>query len=468
AALGSASATDGCGAVTNISFNDAPATTAGCVVTQVRTFTAVDACNNSSTISRSVSWTADQTPPTFSGSYSPVALGCNPLSTDITAALGSATATDGCGAVTNISFNDAPATTAGCVVTQVRTFTAVDACNNSATVSRTVTWTSDQTPPTFSGSYSPVALGCNPLSTDITAALGSATATDGCGAVTNISFNDAPATTAGCVVTQVRTFTAVDACNNSATVSRTVTWTSDATPPTFTGSYSPVALGCNPLSTDITAALGSASATDGCGAVTNISFNDAPATTAGCVVTQVRTFTAVDACNNSATVSRTVTWTSDATPPTFTGSYSPVALGCNPLSTDITAALGSASATDGCGAVTNISFNDAPATTAGCVVTQVRTFTAVDGCNNSSTISRSVSWTADQTPPTFSGSYSPVALGCNPLSTAITAALGSASATDGCGAVTNISFNDAPATTAGCVVTQVRTFTAVDACNNSS
>src|SRR4029453_7746759 len=158
----------------------------------------------------------------------------------------------------------------------------------------------------------------------------------------------------------------------------------------------------------------------------------------------------VDACNNSSTISRSVSWTSDLTPPTFTGSYTNVFLGCNPTPSDITAALGSASATDGCGAVTNITFSDATATTANCIVTQVRTFTAVDGCNNSSTISRSVSWTSDLTPPTFTGTYSPVTLGCNPAPSDITAALGSASATDGCGAVTNITFSDATATTANC------------------
>ena len=47
---------------------------------------------------------------------------------------------------------------------------------------------SDQTPPTFSGSYAPVVFGCNPSAADITAALGSASATDGCGTVTNITF----------------------------------------------------------------------------------------------------------------------------------------------------------------------------------------------------------------------------------------------------------------------------------------
>src|SRR4030095_8846871 len=295
-----------------------------------------------------------------------------------------ATATDGCGTPT-ISSSDATPTTAGCIVTQVRTFTALDACGNTATVTRTVSWTSDLTPPTFTGTYTNVTLGCNPLPTDITAALGSATATDGCGTPT-ISSSDATPTTAGCIVTQVRTFTALDACGNSATTSRTVSWTSDLTPPVFTGTYTNVTLGCNPLPTDITAALGSATATDGCGNPT-ISSSDAPPTTAGCIVTQVRTFTALDGCGNTATVTRTVSWTSDLTAPVFTGTYTNVTLGCNPLPTDITAALGSATATDGCGLPT-ISSSDATPTTAGCIVTQVRTFTALDACCNSGTTFR--------------------------------------------------------------------------------
>ena len=52
---------------------------------------------------------------------------------------------------------------------------------------------------------------------------------------------------------------------------------------------------------------------------------------------QTRTFTATDACGNTATISRTVTWTEDVTPPVFTGSYATVDLGCNP--TNIAATL---------------------------------------------------------------------------------------------------------------------------------
>ena len=232
----------------------------------------------------------------------------------------------------------------GCLRTQVRTFTATDACGNTATVTRSVTWTEDITPPAFTGTYTDVTLGCNP--TNIDATLGSATATDGCGAVT-LTQSDAAISSNGCLRTQVRTFTATDACGNTATITRSVTWTEDITPPVFTGSYTDVTLGCNP--TNIDATLGSATATDGCGAVT-LTQSDAAISSNGCLRTQVRTFTATDACGNTATVTRSVTWTEDITPPVFTGSYTDVTLGCNP--TNIDATLGSATATDGCGAVT--------------------------------------------------------------------------------------------------------------------
>ena len=58
----------------------------------------------------------------------------------------------------------------------------------------------------------------------------------------------------------------------------------------------------------------------------------------GCLRSQTRTFTATDACGNTATISRSVTWTEDVTPPVFTGSYATVDLGCNP--TNISATLG--------------------------------------------------------------------------------------------------------------------------------
>src|SRR4029078_4024511 len=315
---GSATATDACGTPT-VTSSDGLINSTGCSRSQTRTFIATDACGNTATITRTVNWTSDLIPPVFAGSYTTVPLGCNPAASDITAALGSATATDACGTVTNITFSDGSISTSTCSSSQTRTFTAVDGCGNSATISRTVSWLSAPSPPAIIITPASVTLGCNPAASDITAALGSATATAAC-STPIVTFTDGAISSNGCLRSQIRTFIASDGCGNSATAARTVTWTSDQTPPTFTGAYPDVTLGCNPLASDITAALGSASATDGCGTTTRTSA-DGSITTNGCLRSQIRTFTAIDACGNSATITRTVNWTSDNTPPVFTGSY---------------------------------------------------------------------------------------------------------------------------------------------------
>ena len=450
--LGSASATDACGAVT-ITQSDGAVVSNGCDRSRTRTFTARDGCNNTSTTSRTVRWIADVTPPSFTGSYTDVNLGCNPANPD--GSLGSASATDACGAVT-ITQSDGAVVSSGCDRSRTRTFTARDGCNNTSTTSRTVRWIADVTPPSFTGSYTDVNLGCNPANPD--GSLGSASATDACGAVT-ITQSDGAVVSNGCDRSRTRTFTARDGCNNTSTTSRTVRWIADVTPPSFTGSYTDVNLGCNPANPD--GSLGSASATDACGAVT-ITQSDGAVVSNGCDRSRTRTFTARDGCNNTSTTSRTVRWIADVTPPSFTGSYTDVNLGCNPANPD--GSLGSASATDACGAVT-ITQSDGAVVSNGCDRSRTRTFTARDGCNNTSTTSRTVRWIADVTPPSFTGSYTDVNLGCNPANP--DGSLGSASATDVCGAVT-ITQSDGAVVSNGCDRSRTRTFTARDGCNNTS
>ena len=65
------------------------------------------------------------------------------------------------------------------LVSQTRTFTARDACGNTSTASRTVTWTADLTPPVNHCKwYYYIHLDVIQLLADINAALGTATATD--------------------------------------------------------------------------------------------------------------------------------------------------------------------------------------------------------------------------------------------------------------------------------------------------
>ena len=233
---------------------------------------------------------------------------------------------------------------------KTRTFTATDGCGNTATASRTVTWTADVTAPTITATGGFINPGCNPTTGDINGALGSASATDACGTPT-VSSSDGAVTSNGCARSQTRTFTASDACGNTSTTSRTATWTADVTAPTITATGGSLTLGCNPTTGDINGALGSATATDACGTPT-VSSSDGTVTSNGCARSQTRTFTARDACGNTSTTSRTATWTADVTAPVITATGGSLTLGCNPTTGDINGALGSATATDACGTPT--------------------------------------------------------------------------------------------------------------------
>ena len=75
--------------------------------------------------------------------------------------------------------------------------------------------------------------------------LGTATATDVCGAVT-ITSSDGAVVSNGCNRSQNKNIHCNRWLCNTSTTSRTVRWIADITPPVFTGSYADVNLGCNP------------------------------------------------------------------------------------------------------------------------------------------------------------------------------------------------------------------------------
>jgi hypothetical protein len=446
-AAGQAIATDNCGTPTitsalgNIIEN-------GCYRSQTRTYTATDACGNTSTCEQVFTWTVDTTDPVFTSCPQGADLGCNPNGVP---AAGQAIATDNCGTPTitsalgNITEN-------GCYRSQTRTYTATDACGNTSTCDQVFTWTVDTTDPVFTSCPQGADLGCNPNGVP---AAGQAIATDNCGTPTitsalgNIIEN-------GCYRSQTRTYTATDACGNTSTCEQVFTWTVDATDPVFTSCPQGADLGCNPNGVP---AAGQAIATDNCGTPTitsalgNITEN-------GCYRSQTRTYTATDACGNTATCDQVYTWTVDTTDPVFTSCPQGADLGCNPNGVP---AAGQAIATDNCGTPTitsalgNITEN-------GCYRSQTRTYTATDACGNTSTCEQVFTWTVDTTDPVFTSCPQGADLGCNPNGVP---AAGQAIATDNCGTPTitsalgNITEN-------GCYRSQTRTYTATDACGNTS
>jgi len=166
-------------------------------------------------------------------------------------------------------------------------------------VSRTITWTSDTTAPVITATGTTLTLACNPTAAAIDAALGTATATDGCGPVTPTA-STGNVTTTGCSRSQTRTWTATDACGNAAlSVSRTITWTSDTIAPVITCPGNITQGACNNIVTY------TATATDNCGPVTP-TFSIVSGSTFPIGTTTV-TVSATDACGNTGTCSFTVT-----------------------------------------------------------------------------------------------------------------------------------------------------------------
>src|SRR5258705_12449206 len=110
------------------------------------------------------------------------------------------------------------------------------------------------------------------------------------------------------MIRQTRTSTLSHYSTHSRSTSRTATWTEDLTAPTITATGNDAPLGCNPAAAAIDAALGSATATDACDRQT-VMFKKGTIIGDGCIISKKRTFTATDICGNTATTSRTATWT---------------------------------------------------------------------------------------------------------------------------------------------------------------
>jgi len=143
--------------------------------------------------------------------------------------------------------------------------------------------------------------------------LGAATFTEGCGDA--VLASDFATVTPGCAATTSITVTWIvaDACNQTATDSATFT-VIDTTAPVLTVP-GPISVACGePGTADaLQAWLGSATASDVCGAAAIITTRSP--TPGGCTATIQ--WTATDECGNAVSASSTYTITGDVTPPTM-------------------------------------------------------------------------------------------------------------------------------------------------------
>jgi hypothetical protein len=225
-------------------------------------------------------------------------------------------------------------------------------------------------------------------------------------------------------------------------------------------------LGCNPTGAQIEGAFGTAGATDNCTQNPTVTSSDG-SVSGGCTKTKTRTWTATDGCGNTSSTSRTVTWTDDTQPPTITVTGHNGNLGCNPTGAQIEAAFGTAGATDNCTQNPTLTSSTG-GVTGGCTKSQTRTWTATDGCGNTSSTSRTVTWTADTQSPVFTNTPASVDIDCGtPVPDPVTP-----TATDNCTQSPTVTLTGTTDNASDCsngfsrIIT--RTWTATDGCGNTA
>ncbi|MFK7968843.1 MAG: hypothetical protein AB8F95_00680 [Bacteroidia bacterium] len=232
-ATGMATATDACDNAPVITFSDASTQGAsGCALYSyviTRTWTATDACGNSTPCTQTIT-VGDNADPVIT-CPADVSISCD--ETTDPANTGMATAADACDNAPVITFADVSTQGgSGCAVysyTITRTWTATDACGNDASCIQTITVV-DNTAPAITCPAN-VSVECDASSDP--AATGTATASDACDNAPVITFGDTYTPIGNSVGSISRLWTATDACGNPSTCTQIVS-VIDSDDPTFT------------------------------------------------------------------------------------------------------------------------------------------------------------------------------------------------------------------------------------------
>jgi hypothetical protein len=460
---GSASATDNCEGPVSVTSNDV-IVGGDCSQEYIifRTWTATDECDNSSTCLQTITVDDSMAPQIFC----PVSVTIACTASTLPDATGSATATDNCDDTLTINSSDViVAGTCPQEMVITRTWTATDDCGNSSSCTQVIT-VEDNVPPEITVCPADTIVNCT--STTDTATLGVLVAEDLCDETLAISFSDV-SISGSCPQerTILRTWVATDDCLNSSSCVQTI-MVQDTTPPLFTCPVDTI-VDCTSL-TDTTT-LGVMIATDDCDLAVTISFADI-SVPGSCPLeyTLLRVWTATDDCLNTSTCIQTIT-VQDTTAPAIVCPPD-TTLECTASTDPNSTVPGSATATDNCEGPVAVSSNDVIVGGA-CAQEYVilRTWTATDECDNSSTCLQTI--TIDDSLPPVLNCPDDLTLECidgADYPEIILEWIEDVSATDNCDDSVTI-VNDYDGVTVpdfSCEGGLVITFTATDDCGNSS
>jgi gliding motility-associated-like protein len=360
-------------------------------------------------------------------------------------------ARDNCDNNVHITINDAR-NYKGCLGNSAitRTWTATDACGNTATATQLITLI-DTIAPVFVKVPVDLTVGCD----GALPTLVDPTVSDLCDPAPNISLHT-ERIEGNCprAYQLVRTWTATDACGNSKTARQTLS-VGDTEKPVLVGVPENITINCGgtpPLGTGV-------SANDNCDNNVRVVMNDV--TVAGnCAGSYYiyRKWKATDACGNQSVASQTIS-VGDNEAPTFTNVPSGVTVSCG----GVVPTAVQPSIIDNCDAAPHLTFNETRQAGA-CAgsYTITRTWTATDQCGNTRTATQ-VILAKDTTRPILANVPANVTVNANQIPTNA-----GVTATDACDGAVQVVFKEVRANTGTCSYTLTRTWTATDRCGNSA
>ena len=377
----------------------------------IRTYTAMDECGNMNTAMQTIT-IVDTTAPVFTEVGMDETIEC-----DMVIPAPFATAEDNCGIVTITQVEELTPTDCPQEYTIVRMYTATDECGNASTVIQTITVV-DTTAPEFEEYSIQVEAPCDNLE------VVELTATDNCDLEVSVTFIDTPVS-GGCAGVIIRDYIATDCAGNSSTAQQIITLT-DVVAPVLMGVPSDDTFECGleeiPAPADVTVE-------DNCDMEIEVMFSETENMLA-CGYEIVRTWSAIDHCDNEVSASQTITIV-DTTAPVFDLESYEETLDCN-----VQVLLIAPEAFDACDGDVEVTtgFESIPGDCPN-EWTEIFTYTATDNCENTSSVSITLNYIDDSAPEFTFVPFSNEVSCDQPLPTE------DATAEDNCGAVT-ITSND--------------------------
>ena len=259
----------------------------------------------------------------------------------------------------------------------------------------------------------------------------------------NGNFDCESGSVEGCFYTE-RTYTATDVCGNTSTLVVCVAY-QDTTAPVVESAPEDTFAECGE-----TASLEPPVFSDACDSNLQIELVIEPIGTSNCISDELYVWTATDNCGNSTSVSAMLS-VSDTTPPVAMDAPEDMTVACDmiPPAPEVTFE-------DACSTV-SVTYEEI--TGEGCPYTITRTWTATDGCNNTSTVQQTLT-VVDEEAPLLIGVPDDVVIGCGEEpAPAVVIAL------DNCDPNVSVSLN-ATTEDGDCGVVLTRTWSAEDNCGN--